>query len=220
MSNSLLNKGCDSDGVWQGVAPDLSRQLAEALNVGIAFVPYATPSLVARGIDGDEWTVAMIAADPARRGAIDFTRPYAQIEAGYLVPPGSPVLHPEQVDAPGRSVIAYAGSAYGLWLERHLVHARLIPATSFEDAFKRFNAGEAEVLASLLPKLQEDCRSWTGCRILDGGFMTVQQAIGCRSDCNEALSYLDDFVRSALQQFRVEELIRKHGALGLRQVSH
>ena len=218
LSNSLLIEGCDADGVWQGVAPDLSRKLADDLNVSVEFVPYATPSLVAQGIESDEWTVAMIAADPARRGAIEFTRPYAQIEAGYLVPPGSGILLLESVDLPGRRVVAYAGSAYGLWLERNLLHAQLIHATSFEDAFSRFRAGEADALASLMPKLQEDRESWPGCRILGGLFMTVQQAIGCRSAFRESMEYLDGFVESALRQSLVEKLIRKHSVSGLRQV--
>jgi len=69
-----------------------------------------------------------------------------------------------------------------------------------------------------MPKLQEDRESWPGCRILGGLFMTVQQAIGCRSAFRESMEYLDGFVESALRQSLVEKLIRKHSVSGLRQV--
>jgi polar amino acid transport system substrate-binding protein len=216
LSNSLLNKGMDAQGVWQGVAPDLARAIAQKLDVCVEFVAYATPSLVTAAIARNEWTIAMIATDPARSGAITFTRPYAHIEAAYMVPGSSAIRNMVDVDQPGYRVVAYKGSAYGLWLERHLRHATLVDAGSFEDAFLRFRAGEADVLASLIPKLTEDLASWPTCRVLNEPFMTVQQAVACNASDSASVAFLRDFIDDLNTSSLIEDLIHKHQAQGLR----
>lgn len=215
LSNSLLNMGQDATGAWQGVAPDLARAIARQLGVDVEFVPYSTPSQVTAAIGKSEWTLAMIAADPARSGAIAFTSPYAQIEAAYMVPPDSPIRSSAEVDQPGCRVAAYKGSAFGLWLERNLRHATLIDGSSFDDAFTRFRAGDAHAMASLVPKLLEDQKVWPGCRVLDGGFMTVRQAIACSASHRESAAFLRDFVEEAKRSSLISRLIRQHNAVGL-----
>lgn len=216
LSNSLLNKGRDESGQWQGVAPDLARAIADRLNVSIEFVPYATPSEVAAAVHDSEWTIALIAADPARSAAISFTAPYSQIEAAYLVPPDSPIGTLIDVDRPGVRIAAYKGSAYGLWLERNLRHATLVNGATFEDASRLFRAGEAQVLASLVPKLEDDRRAWPGCRLLEGLFMTVQQAVAYRPQDAEAALFLHEFVCDAIRRGLIADLIQQHGVQGLR----
>lgn len=216
LSNSLLNQGQDATGEWQGIAPDLARAIASALGVRVDFVPYTTPSMVMEAFEPREWTIAMIAADPARSGRVAFSAPYAQIEAAYMVPPGSPVQDIHDVDQPGRRIAAFEGSAFGIWLERNLRHAELVGCTSFGDAFTRLKSGEVHVLASLVPKLREDLQAWPGCRVLDGLFMTVQQAVACSSTSLESLAFLSDFVEEAIRRGQVASWIRHHRANGLR----
>ena len=58
---------------------------------------------------------------------MDFTAPYAEIEATYLVPPGSTIQSIDEVDRPGNRISVSKGSAYGLWLENNIKQAELSP---------------------------------------------------------------------------------------------
>jgi polar amino acid transport system substrate-binding protein len=215
LSNSLLVSGRDELGDWQGVAPDLARVIASALDATVEFVPFDTPAEVAAAAETGAWRIAMIGADPARMGTIAFTDPYAQIEAAYLVPPGSPLHRIDEVDQPGLRVAAFKGSAYGLWLERNLRHADLVQARSFDEAFSMFRSGESDVLASLTIKLRSDIEAWPGARILEGAFMTVNQAVATLSVYHEAVKYLRSFVREACSIGLIDRLIARHGVVGL-----
>lgn len=215
LSNFLLNSGRSSEGVWLGVAPDLVRAIAQSLGVDVAFVPYATPGEVADAADAGAWTVALIGADPVRAQRIGFTAPYVEIESTYLVPPGSGLRTPAEVDQPGNTIAAFTGSAYELWLRRHLKHATLVAATSFEDSLQRCRDGGLTALAGLRSRLVVDRETWPGSRLLDGTFMKVQQAVGTPIDNVAGLAYLQAFVEKAKSTGRVASWIAKHKADGL-----
>ena len=64
-----------------------------------------------------------------RAEKIAFTAAYAEIEATYMVPPGSPLKTIADVDKPGVRIAVSARSAYDLWLERNIKHATLVRST-------------------------------------------------------------------------------------------
>jgi len=214
LSNSLLVSGRDESG-WRGIAVDLARLVSERLGVELAVVAYATPSEIAESAGTGAWDIALVGADPARARSIAFTAPYSEILAGYLVPPHSTLRDATEVDQAGRKVVAYRGSAYGLWLERNLKHAELVHAPTFDAAFARFREGGIDALGSLMPKLLEDVKQWPGTRILDGFFMTVQQAIGTAKANTEGIEFLKDFVDEVRRTRLVERLIQEHQVRGL-----
>ena len=215
LSNFLLNSGRSSDGEWLGVAPELARAIAQALGVDVTFVPYASPGEVAEAADAGAWTVALIGADPIRARRIGFTAPYVEIESTYLVPPGSALTTPAEVDQPGHTVAAFTGSAYELWLRRNLKHATLVAANSFEDSLQRCRDGGLSALAGLRSKLMVDRETWPGSRVLDGTFMKVQQAVGTPIDNVAGLEYLRAFVEKAKSTGMVASWIALHKADGL-----
>lgn len=215
LSNFLLNSGRSKDGEWLGVAPDLARAIAHSMGVDVTFVPYASPGDVAEAADAGAWTLALIGADPMRAQRIGFTAPYAEIESTYLVPPGSGLITPAEVDQPGHTVAAFVGSAYELWLRRNLKHATLVAATSFEDSLRRCRDEGLSALAGLRSQLVVDRETWTGSRVLDGNFMKVQQAVGTQKDHAAGLKYLQEFVEKAKYSGMVASWIAKHKADGL-----
>jgi polar amino acid transport system substrate-binding protein len=215
LSNSLLVSGAGRDGDWQGVAPDLARLVAESLHLPLEFVPYETPGEVTAAAGTQAWDIAMIGADPARAASIRFTDSYVGIEAGYLVPPGSSIASLAEVDMPGRRIAAFRGSAYELWLSANLKSASIVYGSSFDEAFERFRNEGLDALASLKVKLLSDAAAWPGSRVLDGRFMTVQQAIGLSPDKPQATAFLQGFVRRAKSSGEVEALIARHAVAGL-----
>ena len=216
LSNSLLVSGKSADGEWDGIAPDLARSIASALDLSLELVAFATPSEVIDAVDTGAWAVALVGAEPERARHIAFSEPYAEIEAGYLVPPGSKLGHVDEVDSAGHRIAAFQGSAYDLWLRSNLRHATLVHAKSFAETFQRFKSEGIEALASLKPKLLADQREWPGTRILPESFMSVQQSIGTSAGNREAAMFLQQFVQRAKKMELIESLIDKHEVTGLK----
>jgi polar amino acid transport system substrate-binding protein len=215
MSNFLLVNGRGPAGEPQGVSPSMAAALAAKLGVPVRYVPYPRPGELADAVGQDTWDIGLIGAEPQRAETIAFTAAYAEIEATYLVPAGSPITSIEQVDQPGIRIAVTARSAYDLWLERNIHQAQLLRTDSLDAACTLFVAERLEVLAGLRPRLLSDQQDLPDARILPGRFMSVQQAIGTARVNTAAAAYLCDFVEEAKASGLVARLIRQHGVDGL-----
>jgi polar amino acid transport system substrate-binding protein len=74
--------------------------------------------------------VGFFAIDPERGKDIAFTAAYVLIEGYYMVRSDSLVTKNTDVDVVGKQVVVGKGSAYDLFLSRHLKHATIIRAVS------------------------------------------------------------------------------------------
>src|ERR1700704_3395377 len=92
MSNFLLTAKDPATGEPKGVAADLGRELGKRLGVPVELVPYPNPGALADDAKSGRWDVGFLGAEPQRANEIDFTAAYVEIEATYLVQPGS-ALH-------------------------------------------------------------------------------------------------------------------------------
>lgn len=215
LSNFLLVTSRAEDGTPQGVAPDMARAVADRLGVPIAYVPYPRPGELADAAGTGAWDIGLIGAEPQRAEKIAFSPAYAEIEATYLVPAGSPIATLADVDRPGMRVAVAARAAYDLWLERNIRHATLLRAPSIQGSFDLFLAEKLDALAGLRPRLIADQAALPGSRILDGRFMAVQQAIGTARANEAAAAWLHGFVEDAKASGLVAELIARHRVQGL-----
>lgn len=215
LGNFLLVSGRSAAGEPEGVSPDMARAVAERLGVPVRFVTYPRPGVLADAVDTGAWDIGLIGAEPQRAERIAFSAAYAEIEATYLVPPGSPIVSSAEVDRPGVRIASTARAAYDLWLERNIREATVIRTDSIDDAFRRFVDDGIEVLAGLRPRLLKDAEALPGARILDGKFMAVQQAIGTARRNVAGAAFLRDFVEEAKASGLVAALIARHGVRGL-----
>lgn len=215
MANFLLVSGSSPAGEPKGVAPDLAREIAARLGVPVAYVPFARPGELADAAGQNVWDIGLIAAEPARAEKIAFTAAYAEIEATYLVPTGSPLKTIAEVDRPGVRIAVAARSAYDLWLSRHIAHAELVRAGSLDGAYEQFVADKLDALAGLRPRLLKDVEQLPGARILDGQFTAVQQAVGTAKGNEAGAAFLCDFVEEAKASGLVARLIERHHIRGL-----
>lgn len=215
LSNFLLVTGRDDAGGPVGVAPDMARAIAEALGVGLQLVPFDRPSLLADAAGTGQWDIGLIGAEPARAERIAFSPAYVEIEATYLVPPGSALADTAAVDRAGVRIAVMAGSAYDLWLSRNIRHATLVRSSPGRSALQIFTEDRLEAMAGLRPGLLGDRAALPGSRILDGQFTAVQQAVGTARANTAAAPWLRDFVERAKASGLVAELIRRHGVVGL-----
>ncbi|MFP6708436.1 MAG: transporter substrate-binding domain-containing protein [Alphaproteobacteria bacterium] len=214
MSNPLLVTGRTSDGDPVGVSPDMAAAIADRLGVQVKLVQFPSPGVLADAMAEDAYDIGLIAAEPARAETIAFTDAYVEIEATYLVPPGSHLNVIADVDKPGIRVAVSARSAYDLYLTRTLEHAELVRAQGLGGALALLTDEKLDVLAGLRPALNEDVKSLPGARIMEGRYTTVQQAIGTNPKNAAAAAFLRDFVADAKQSGLVASLIEKHGVEG------
>lgn len=199
----------------RGVAPDLGRAIAARLALMPEFVHYLDAGLMSDAVAGGAWDIGFMGAEPARAERIAFTDAYVEIEAGYLVPPGSPLHAVADVDREGIQIAVAARSAYDLFLSRTLQHAELVRAENIPASYELFLARRLHALAGLKPRLIQDARRLPGSRLLDGRFTAVQQAIGTPSDRILAAAFLKRFVEEAKASGLVAELIARYGVEGI-----
>jgi polar amino acid transport system substrate-binding protein len=216
LSNFLLVTGRNDDGSPAGVSPDMARELARHLGVGIELKTYKSPGDLADDAANDAWDIGNIGAEPARAEHIAFSAAYCEIECTYLVPPGSPITGVEQVDQPGRRIASAPRAAYDLWLERNLHHAELVRSSGLSGSFELFVEQGLDALAGLRPGLLKDAHRLPGSRLLDGKFSSVQQAMGTPRDRDAAgFAYLSAFVEEMKASGFVAERIAAHRVVGL-----
>ena len=215
LGNFLLVTGRSASGEPEGVAPGMARAIADRLGVPIRYVPYPKPGELADAAGSGAWDIGLIGAEPARAERIAFTAAYAEIEATYLVPPGSAIASVAEVDRPGVRIAVTARAAYDLWLERNIREASLVRSDSLDGAYQRFVDDGLEVLAGLRPRLLADAEALPGSRILPGQFTAVQQAVGTARANAAGAAFLRDFVEEAKASGLVARLIAQHGVRGL-----
>jgi polar amino acid transport system substrate-binding protein len=214
MSNFLLTATDAATGKPKGLAADMGMELGRRLGVPVELVPFPNPGAVADAAKSGVWDVGFIGAEPQRANEIDFTAAYVEIEATYLVPPGSPIKAIADVDRPGIRIAISDRSAYDLYLTRHLKHAELIRARG-DDVLKRFLADKLDAMAGLRPGLVKNQEKLPGSRILAGNFTTVQQAAGAPKGRPAGAKYLREFIEDAKASGLVAKLIEKNNVHGL-----
>jgi polar amino acid transport system substrate-binding protein len=215
LSNFLLVSGKTAEGGPAGVAPDMAAEIARRLGVPVRYVTYKTPGELADAAEANEWDIGLIGAEPQRAEKIAFTAAYVEIDATYLVPAGSSLKAIADVDKPGVRIAVTGRSAYGLWLDRNIKQATLVKSGTLDAAYEQFVAEKLDVLAGLRPRLLSDVEKLPGARILDGKFMSVQQAIGTWRKNTAAAAYLSAFVKEVKASGFVQGLIDKHKVRGL-----
>jgi polar amino acid transport system substrate-binding protein len=215
LSNMLLVTGKSPNGDPEGVSPDMAAEAARRLGVPVRYVKFQTPGELADAAGTGAWDIGNIGAEPQRAEQIAFTAAYCEIEASYLVWAGSALKTIADVDAPGVRIVTAGRAAYGLWLERNIARATLVRTDTVPGAAEQFKRDKLEAMAGLRPRLLTDVQEIPGTRILDGKFMSVQQAIGTPKKNRAGAAWLRDFVEEAKASGLVARLIDKHQVRGL-----
>jgi polar amino acid transport system substrate-binding protein len=209
--NPVLVSTRAPDGGPDGVAPALAAELAARLAVPLDLVPYPSPGPLADRAGADEWDIALLGAEPARAAVMDFTAPYAELPASFLVHPESGIRSVADADQPGRTIVATRGSAYTLWLEANLTRATLEQTGTPAQARELFAAHPGHLLVGLTSALAAEAERLPGTVVLPGQFMAVQQAIACPPGRPAGLTFLQAFVAGAVTSGFVADLISRFG---------
>src|SRR5438477_7194564 len=156
VQNFLLVNKERSGGEYSGIAVDLGRELGKRLGVPVELVAFETAGKLADAVKAGAWDVAFLGNEPTRANEIVFSPAYLEIEAGYLVPAGSPIRTIADVDRKGVRIAVAVNSAYDLYLSRSLKDATLVRVQGIQGSYDIFVKDKLEVLSGLKPRLTTD----------------------------------------------------------------
>jgi polar amino acid transport system substrate-binding protein len=210
LSNFLLVSSKLLDGSPEGISTDLAKRIAEEIDVPCEFVSFDRPGELADAVDMDIWDIGNIAFEVERAQTIDFSIPYVLIDANFLVRKDAVFTTNGEVDKAGVRIAVSERSAYDLWLANHFKNPEIIRAKSIQGSHEIFLRGEADVLASLKPKLLEELSSSNDYRIIQTPFTAVKQSVGVKKGNPEAVRFLNDLIGKLIDNGFIGASLKKH----------
>jgi polar amino acid transport system substrate-binding protein len=214
-ANEFLVSKDPEGGELRGVAIDIARELGQRVGVPVEFVAYANAGRMTRAAPSGEWDVAFLAAESSRGAEIIFSAGFAEIDATYLAPAGSPLLTIDHVDRAGIRIAVAGKSAQDQILTRLLKNAQLVRAQGFNGAASVFVSEKLDALAGLRPRLLKDAEKIPGSRVLDGRYAVLPQVIGVPKGREAAARYVREFVEEAKASGLVASAIESAGVRGV-----
>ena len=215
LGNPLLAKRDGPGGRVTGVSIDLATALAAQLRLEVELLVFDKAAESVQSVEANQADIGFFAIDPLRGQHIAFSGAYVLIEGCYMVRADSPLNDNSQVDQPGLRVTVGKGSAYDLFLTRHLAHAQIERAASSQAVIQTFEEQGHEVAAGVKQQLLADARRHPGLRLLPGRFMVIEQAMGLHKSRGPAAAYaLGQFVQEMKTSGFVADALRRHGVEG------
>ncbi|WP_225439835.1 transporter substrate-binding domain-containing protein [Amycolatopsis eburnea] len=175
LGNPVLAHGTAADP--GGVTVDLAREVGARLGVEVELSCFDAARKSFEALTSGAADLCFLAIEPARAAEVAFTAPYVVIEGVYVVPDGSPVRSPADVDRAGVRVGVKQGSAYDLYLTRTLSHATIVRG---EDGIAVFEEQGLEVAAGIRQPMTAYVAAHPGTRVVEERFMQIQQAVATR----------------------------------------
>ena len=210
MSNFLLINGKDSDGLPDGVSPDIGKKLARELNVECKLVQFKKPGLLADAVNEDMWDIGNIACEKERSKTIDFTDPYVNIDANFMFRKKDNFKTNEDINLPKIKIAVLERSAYDLWLTENFKNVELIRVNTIEESHQLFRENKVNVLAGLKPKLIEEIKTNDNFKMINSPFTYIKQSIGIKKGTPEILDFLNGFISKLIREGYIEQLLKKH----------
>ncbi len=208
LGNSVLAQRNPASGRPEGVSVQLAEKLASELKVDLELRTFDSAGKVVEALEDGRWDLAFLANDPGRASTICFTEPYVVIEGGYLVRVDSPFHSIEEVDREGVRIAVGKNAAYDLFLSRTLQKAQLVRASTTPGAVDLFINENLEIAAGVMSPLREFTLKNSGFRILEESFMQINQAIGIPIKAQAAKPYLDNFIKTLINDGYVKEQLK------------
>ena len=210
MSNFLLVNKDSAFSKPEGLSPDIGALLAKELDLKCQYIAFKNPGELIDAIEQDKWDVGNFAFEKKRAEIIDFSNPYINIDANFIMKKDIGILNNEEVDSKELKIAVVNRSAYDLWLSSNFNNAKIIRSKTIIDSHKLFHNGEANILAGLKPKLIEELKMNENLKIIDKPFTFIKQSIGIKKGNKEVIRFLNDFILKLISNGTIELLLKKH----------
>ena len=197
-----------------GVGFELGRELARWLDVSFEPMVYPNNGAMLEGMRLGNVDVVFTNATPARAKEMDFTQPYLEVEAGYLVPEGSSIAMLTDLDKPGVRIGAMEGSTTSTTLPTLLKSASVVRVPTIDKVTEMLSLRTLEAFATNKSILFEIADKLPGSRVLDGRYGVEQLALGIPKGREAGLAYARSFVSAAVSGGLVRVAIERAGMRG------
>ena len=202
-------------GELRGVAIDIARAFAARLGVQLVPVAYPSPPRILEGLKSDAWDVAFLATDPSHAALVDFSHPYLQIDATYLVANSSSIRNVSDADQPGVRIAVTSKSVEEIVLSQMLKRAELRGVDTIGAGLELVRAGNADVLAAPRPALLQSSGKLPGSRVLEDRFHAAFAAMAVAKGQAARLAYINDFLEEAKSSRLIQRAIEGASVQGV-----
>ena len=213
MSNFLLVNKDSTFSKPEGLSPEIGKLLAKELGINYEFVTFKNPGLLADAIDYDKWDVGNFAFEKKRAEIIDFSNPYVNIDANFLLRKNSEINQNNDVDNKNNKIAVVNRSAYDLWLSDNYKNAEIIRAKTINETHNLFYNHDANILAGLKPKLLEELKNNNEFKLIDEPFTFIKQSIGIKKGKPKAIDFINSFVSKIIKDGTIKNLLEKYELL-------
>ena len=210
MSNFLLVSKDSTFSKPEGLSPEIGKLLARELGINYEFVTFKNPGLLADAIDYDKWDVGNFAYEKKRAEIIDFSNPYVNIDANFLLRKNSEINQNHDVDNKNNKIAVVNRSAYDLWLSDNYKNAEIIRAKTIIETHNLFYNHDANILAGLKPKLLEELKNNNEFKLIDEPFTFIKQSIGIKKGKPKAIDFINNFVSKKIKDGTIKSLLEKY----------
>jgi|RhiMethySRZTD1v2_1073278.scaffolds.fasta_scaffold671829_1 polar amino acid transport system substrate-binding protein len=203
------------NGELGGLTADVGRELANRLGVPYEPVEFASPGKFIELAGGDVWDVAVLSPDLARAKVADWSAPVFELDYIYLVPPGSILTTPADVDRPGVKIGAVRGESQELEVSRTVKNAEVVRLDGWPATMAALRDGSVHAVAGNRVTTPNNAKQLPGSRILDERFAKQVLVIFVPKGKTAALAYVDEFAKEAIASGLVQKIIARSGWSGL-----
>jgi len=214
LGNALLAQLNPKSQAPQGISVEIAKALAKQLGVELEMQMVQTAKESVAAIANKRADIGFFAIDPTRAKDIAFTQAYLHIDACYVVRKNKGIETAQEIDQGNNRIVVGLGSAYDLFLTRHIQKAELIRAASTQEVMSVFLANGYEVAAGLQHAMSEEVKKHPQLQMLSPPFMAIAQAMGCHPSHSSV-------VKEGLQTFLdaqatdIKTSIARHGMRGV-----
>ena len=204
-----------TSGELRGVAVEVARALASRVGVSLVPVEYPSPPKVLDGVKENAWDVGFLGIDPSRATVVDFSSPYLEIDATYLVTESSKIHSIADADQPGIRIAVTGKSVEEIVLKDAIKKAELQAVETIPAGLDLLRAGKVDVLAAPRPALVQFSARLPGSRVVDDRFHVAFAGIAVPKGQSARLSYLNEFVQDAVATGLIQHAIERVGVRGV-----
>ena len=184
-------------GEMKGIAVELGKALAMRLDVPYEQVEFRRPAEIYEALKAGQIDMTIANATPARADEFAWSPPLLLIELGFLVPAGSPVATPADVDRPGLRVGVTQGGTMNSVLARELKNATVVPAATLKIGIAMLAEHKIDVYATNKANLFEMSDALPGSRVLDGRWGLEHLAMAIPNGRDPGFAYVRAFAENA-----------------------
>ena len=187
----------DGSGNAKGVTVDLIRSFAGTLGLPLVLQVYDNSGQVTDAVAKGDCDLAFMPQDAERSKRVNFGPAYYFIESTYLVPAGSTISSIDEVNRPGRRIVAISNTTTARSARRTAPNASVEEVSSVDQMTHMIREGQGDAFAlshdsfaGLLPNLP-------GARVLNGNFQQTGIAIAVPKDRPRALEIASELLEGA-----------------------